>query len=90
MKLAFALSAAIVASSPGVLLAQTVTPADPRMAPPSVTVAPSEGRSAIDSPEGPVGTSGRPSDMTGTPSMAPSSGNAGSGEPDPGLGRGNK
>ncbi|VFU10678.1 exported hypothetical protein [Methylocella tundrae] len=83
------LFAAMVAITPGVALAQSMSPPDQGSRSAPATVGP-EGRSAADSPEGPVGTSGHPSDMTGTPSMAPSSGNTPSGEPDSGMGRGDK
>lgn len=56
----------------------------------SAPAAGAQGRSAADTMPGASTTSGRPSDNTGTQSMAPSSGNSPSGEPDPGMGRGNK
>jgi hypothetical protein len=89
MKLILALSAVTLMLTPGIVLAQRAPLTDKEAPPPDATAAPDAGRSAA-SPEGPVGTSGHPSDMKGTPSMAPSSGNSPSGEPDPGLGRGNK
>lgn len=65
------------------------SPANAQPAPDSGNVVVPQGRSAAD-PVDPTTTSGRPSDGTGTQSMAPSSGNAPSGEPDPGMGRGQK
>jgi hypothetical protein len=86
MKLAAALSA-MLAIAPGFAIAQNMPAADEN-APPSVGISP-DGRSAVVVPQERT-TSGEPTDMKGTQSMAPSSGNTPSGEPDSGMGRGNK
>ncbi|MEJ0093881.1 MAG: hypothetical protein WDN46_10685 [Methylocella sp.] len=79
MRFALALSTTLLAIAPGFAIAQNMTPADEGAAPGVGVVAPQEPT-----------TSGEPTDMKGTQSMAPSSGNAPSGEPDSGMGRGQK